>query len=88
MAQMDNLDNFTYIIYIYYLHILHTHLASNCYDYQKKTSKYSQITKKFQTQANGLLFTISFRHFIISSLVTGIGLLSKCPRSGMITSAA
>ena len=45
----------------------------------------SEIVKR---HSNGLPFTISLRHLTISCLVTGIGLLSKCPRSGIITSAA
>jgi hypothetical protein len=39
-------------------------------------------------QASGFAFTISSRHFTTSGLVTGIGLLSRWPLSGMITSAA
>ena len=49
---------------------------------------HSSCIKLIEYQISGLEFTISSRHLTMSCFVTGIGLLSRCPLSGMITSAA
>lgn len=49
---------------------------------------HSRCIKLIEYQISGFEFTISSRHLTMSCFVTGIGLLSRCPLSGMMTSAA